>query len=84
MKLLTLGALLCLALVSCRSDKPPAIEICQHDGLGAECVEKDGTHVYKVPSELTNYWMTNQQDMSAFASWCYQVNQETIRAQMNK
>lgn len=73
MQRLTLGGLLCLGLANCRTDSPPSIEICEHDGLGAECVERDGTHVYKVPSELKTYWMTNQEDMKSFAEWCYQA-----------
>jgi hypothetical protein len=70
----TLGVLLCLALASCRKDKPPVIEICILDGLGgADCVEHDGSKVYRAPSELRNYVGTNPEDQAEFAAWCYNV-----------
>lgn len=74
------GRTLCLALVflslnSCRKSHPPHIEVCLGDGVGgADCVEADGTTRYRLPSELNNYWMTNQPDMQNFSSWCYDTN----------
>lgn len=66
-------AVLALVLdVGCRTTRPPAIEICAGDGLGgADCSEKDNSRKYRSPAELENYWMTNQDDMAAFAAWCY-------------
>lgn len=73
---LLLGA---LGLASCKSSKPPVIEICIGDGVGgADCVERDNTKVYHPPSELTNYWMTNQADMAAFSSWCYAASNADV------
>jgi len=62
-------------LSSCRNSHPPAIEICIGDGFGgADCIEADGTQRYRAPSELKNYWMTNQPDMQNFSSWCYDTS----------
>lgn len=61
--------------LSCRSDKPPVISIiCTLDGLGGgDCVQSDGTRVYKLPSEMKNMWATTQTDEANFAAWCYKV-----------
>jgi hypothetical protein len=81
-KLLLLG--LELLLPSCRDSIPPKIEICIGDGFGgADCVEADGTQLYKPPSGLKNYWMSNQPDMANFTSWCYQTAPSTVMAGMN-
>jgi hypothetical protein len=75
---LTLGALLFLAIAllsSCREDSPPVIEICIGDGLGgADCILKDGSKIWRSPTDLQNYWMTNQVDMGEFSAWCYQTD----------
>lgn len=64
--------LLVLGLLSgCGKDKPPVIEICILDGIGGECDVPGVGKVNKTPSQLTNYWATNQDDMAKFASWCY-------------
>lgn len=85
MKQLIVGSLLCLVLAACRTDKPPVIEICIGDGFGAaDCIDRDGNKVYRSPSELQNYWMSPQQDMAAFSSWCYKVNKEVIESEMQK
>ena len=74
-----------LSLLSCKQSKPPAIEICILDGVGgADCIERDGTKVYKVPSELMNYWATNQDDQAAFASWCYGAQREHVNQVMEQ
>lgn len=66
---------LALLLASCRQSQPPAIEICLGDGVGgADCIEADGSKLYRLPSQLNNYWMTNQPDMKNFASWCYSAS----------
>lgn len=87
MRLWTLGRRLCLALglllVSCRTSSPPSIEICLGDGTGGgNCISREGVKFYRVPSELQNYWMTNQDDMKAFSSWCYQTSPENTAAFM--
>ena len=80
--LLTVPGLLLLS--SCRSSQPPKIEICIGDGVGgAECVEADGTQLYRTPSMLNNYWMTGQSDEANFASWCYESDVATVQYHMN-
>lgn len=76
-----LGAMLLAALVSsCRKDYPPKIEICQFDGYGgADCILKDGSKVYRTPSELENYIGTNPDDQANFAAWCYGATQAEIK-----
>lgn len=75
--------LLALPLLSCRTSVPPQIEICLGDGFGgADCVERDGTQMYRSPSSLQNYWMTNQVDESSFSQWCYQTTQENVDLHM--
>lgn len=79
------AVVLVLALVSgCRSDRPPAIStICILDGYGGgDCVNSDGTSVYKRPSEMLNYWSTTQADMQNFASWCYKTSPENVKDRM--
>ena len=53
---------------------PPQIPICIHDGIGADCDIPGVGKVYKTPSELKNYWMTDQESMAKFSSWCYKLN----------
>ena len=68
-KLYLLGVLL---LVSCRTDIPPKIEICIMDGFGGgDCVEAGGAKLYRTPSQMLNYWSTNQPDEANYTSWCY-------------
>lgn len=70
---------------------------CLGDGFGgADCSLKDGSLLapkclslpsggfYCPPSALKNMWMTTQQDMQAFASWCYDVSSETTGAVMKQ
>lgn len=77
MQLLKSGAALCLALVTlngCRKDQPPAVELCQLDGFGgADCIAKDGSKLYRAPSELKNFIALSPADEEAFATWCYSV-----------
>lgn len=69
---------LCLVCASCRTSKPPVIEVCILDGFGgADCIETDGSKKVKLPSEIKNYWATNQNDMANFAGWCYQTTPQT-------
>lgn len=73
-----------LALNSCRKDPPPAIEICILNGAGGgDCVEADGTKKFRLPSEMVNFWSTNQPDMKNFSSWCYETGQAQIATQMD-
>lgn len=81
LKRLTLGALLLVSPAGCRKDLPPKIELCQFDGYGgADCILKDGTYVYKVPSELKNFLGTNPDDQAAFAAWCYGATPAEMKA----
>lgn len=69
---LPLTVLSLFLLSSCRTVRPPKIEVCILNGAGlGDCVEVDGTRVQKTPSEMENYWSTNEVDMQKFASFCY-------------
>jgi len=88
-KQLLCGKLLFLAIAfslsACRTDKPPAIDICIGDGAGgADCVLKDGTQVWRSPSELKNYWITTQADMANYSAWCYKTTVSNVTHEMNK
>lgn len=75
---------LALALASCRESVPPKIEICIGDGVGgADCVEADGTQKYRLPSQLLNYWMTNEPDEANFTTWCYDGSPPATQAAMS-
>lgn len=79
----TLLVVLALLLSSCRSSVPPAIPICLGDGVGgADCVLEDGSRKYLPPSDLLNYWMTTQEGMKKFSSWCYQTDENTVSQEM--
>ena len=88
MKLQKNGKLLCLVALlldttACRGTVPPKIPICIGDGFGgADCVEKDGSSGYRAPSELKNYWMTDQGSMSQFSAWCYRTSSREVRPHM--
>lgn len=70
---------------SCRNSTPPSIEVCLLSPAGgAACVERDGSHVFKVPSEITNYWCTNQADEAAFAAWAYDASPKATQSAMRK
>lgn len=76
---------LALSLSSCRHDTPPSIEICIGDGFGgADCIEKDGSRLYRSPSALKNYWLTNEADEAAYASWCYKTSSTSIEPVMRE
>jgi hypothetical protein len=85
---LKLGGMLCLALAlltSCRKSTPPTIEICILDSNGgADCIERDGSKLYRPPSQLENYWATSQSDQAAFAAWCYAVNRAPVEQVMEQ
>ena len=78
--------LVSLALFNgCRTTTPPKIDICIGDGLGgSDCVLKTGARVYRLPSEMRNYWCTTQADMAAFSSWAYDADVVVIEAEMQK
>jgi hypothetical protein len=82
-----LGKMLCLGLVlalsACRTSQPPPKEICILDGHGGgDCVESDGMLKYRLPSEMLNYWATNQVDMQNFSAWCYNTTPQTAHQAM--
>lgn len=83
------GVVLCLAIAlafsACRNDKPPSLSIiCIGDGFGgADCVTSAGERIYKKPSELRTFWMTSQNDMQNFASWCYDTDKKEVRPYMS-
>lgn len=81
-----LGKTLFLALAflsACRSSQPPKIEICILDGHGGgDCVEADGLKKYRPPSEMLNYWSTNQADEANYSGWCYDTSPAEVKAAM--
>lgn len=93
------GLMLCLSLAllasaSCRSSKPPAIDVCIGDGAGgADCVLREGSALrfkcvreqrgwYCPPSALENAWITTGDDMEAYSSWCYDTSRKNVRPAM--
>lgn len=83
LKNLTLLSFIAISISGCRTDKPPAIEVCILDGFGGgQCVESDGTEVYKSPSAMKDYWATNESDMGSYTSWCYQTNAASVQPSM--
>lgn len=81
---LTLAFLL-LNFAACRKDPPPAIEVCILNGAGGgDCVEADGSQKFRLPSEMLNFWSTNQPDMKNFTSWCYQSSPAQAQAGMDR
>ncbi len=72
-----------LSLGGCRTDKPPVIEVCILDGHGGgDCTEADHLPKYRLPSEMNDYWCTNQADEAAFVGWAYGVPAKTAAAGM--
>ena len=91
MKLMLCGGLLlvglgtCLIVSGCNDDYAPCIEICTGDGFGgASCLECDNSEVYKAPSSLKNYWLTNQPDMVKLTSWCYGITPSEATKELEK
>jgi len=79
---LLLVSLACLS-TSCRDSQPPKIEVCILDGFGGgDCIESDGSKLYRLPSDMLNYWATSQPDEANFASWCYQADRQTVNKAM--
>ena len=46
---------------------------------GGDCVEVDGTKVFKTPSQMNNYWCTNESDEERYASYCNDTSTETVK-----
>jgi hypothetical protein len=68
---------------SCRKDPAPRVDVCLGDGAGgADCTLKDGSHAYRSPSQLENYWMTPQADMARYASWCHDTTPAVVKPVM--
>lgn len=80
-----LALALLLSLAACRQSKPPSIEVCITDGVGgADCIEKDGSKLYRPPSQFENYWATNQSDQAALISWCYEIQRDHAEMAMSE
>ena len=77
--------LILLVFGGCKKDgpPPPKIEVCilAPQG-GANCTEADGTHVFKTPSQMANYWATNPTDQGNFVAWCYETDPATVAPAM--
>lgn len=80
---------------SCRRSSPPKIDICLGDGVGGgDCLLREGSRLrgiciklrdagwYCPPSALENAWMTTQEDMAAYSSWCHDTSQKNVKAHM--
>lgn len=82
MKTLSLFMFL-LLFSSCRDSVPPAKEVCILNGVGlGDCVEANGAKVQKTPSQMNNYWCTNQADMANWAGWCYDATPSATKSAM--
>lgn len=89
MLLVVLGSV--LSSGGCRKDNPPPIDIGLHDGMGGgdfqlregsrlkSCCIKESKGWYCPPSCLENAWMTTQEDMEAWAGWCYGASRKDVR-----
>lgn len=78
-------ALACLLSACNQSDPPPPIEVCLLDGFGGgDCIEPDGSKLFRPPSQMKNYWATNEHDQALFAAWCYGTDAPTVRAGMEE
>lgn len=78
-----LAVLVLLSLSSCRNSVPPKIEVCIGDGVGgADCIEADGSKLFRPPSQLKNYWMTNQPDEANLLSWCFATTPSAVSSGM--
>lgn len=73
--------LLAVYAAGCPRDYPPKLSlICTLDGIGGgDCSDSTGVHIYKAPSEMTNYWATTQTDAENLVSWCYGVSQPVAK-----
>lgn len=82
---LVIGLLPLSGCPSIHQDPPPVIEICIADGHGgADCIERDNTKLYRAPSQMKNYWCTNQEDEAAFAGWAYGASKEDAKSVMEQ
>ena len=73
-----------LLISGCRTQPAPIIEVCILDGFGGgDCVEPDGTKIYKMPSQMKNYWSTNESDEARYAAFCNDASPEQVRFMMN-
>ncbi len=81
-----ISVILSVLVCGCRTDKAPPMEnLCTLNGAGlGACVDKDGTRRLRVPSEMTNWWVTDQKSMAAFAGWCYGVTPGTAQINLDK
>ena len=67
-------------LSSCRKDYPPKTDLCELDGFGGgDCVLKDGSEIYKSPSQMQNFMARSPEDEAAFTAWCYQTTPERVK-----
>jgi len=74
--------MLCLSLgiSECRKDTPPVLSLnCVLDGYGgAQCSKPDGTNIYMLPSELTNFVAFPATDIENYVNWCYHPPKRSI------
>lgn len=90
--LVALAFAVAMVLSSCRTTRPPQLEICVHEGGsdpeqgvlggGADCVEADGKPLHREAKELQNYSMHSPEDYAKLLNWCFDVTPGTITPQM--
>lgn len=81
-----------MVLSSCRTTRPPALEVCVHEGAaepeqgiaggGADCSEADGKPLHREAKELQNYTMHSPDDYAKLLNWCFDVTPGFIQPQM--
>lgn len=88
MKHFVMGFIVCLVmmnLVQCKTSTPPKIEMCiLKKAGGGNCTEADGKHETKLPSQMENYWCTNEADQARWASWCYDAEVPVVKKGMDQ
>lgn len=75
-----------LILSGCpEKSQPPVVEVCiTSPSSGADCVEHDGSKLFRAPSQMANYWCTNQADEAAYAAWATGASDEQVQDAMNQ
>lgn len=81
-----LSVILSVLVCGCRSDKAPPMGIlCTLNGTGAgNCVKADKTRVLLLPSQMVNFFATDQASMAAFSGFCYSVPASTANVELMK
>lgn len=72
-----------LLTASCRTDTPPAQELCALNGYGlGDCVEPDGSQVQKTPSQMVNYVARSPAMEQSWDAWCFNTSESNVAPAM--